>query len=132
VQECIVLSFGGNSHVNKPTPGSRRHDINSLRIFEFGKILWYLICKKFGLCHSSMLAVHKSCICICIWPVMKTAVKRTMSHYLSGLYALEIIIASHGHSFGDATYGKSFEGESIMVFAIMQPTTKVSSQILCL
>ena len=36
IQECIVLSFGGNAHVNKPTPGSRRHDVNSLRIFEFG------------------------------------------------------------------------------------------------
>ena len=37
VQECIVVTFGGNAHVDKPTPGSRRHEVNSLRMFEFGK-----------------------------------------------------------------------------------------------
>ena len=39
VQECIVVSFGGNAHVDKQTPGSRRHEVNSLRMFEFGKRL---------------------------------------------------------------------------------------------
>ena len=37
VQECIVVSFGGNVHVDKQTPGSPRHEVNSLRMFEFGK-----------------------------------------------------------------------------------------------
>ena len=39
VQECIVVSFGGNAHVDKPTPGSRRHEVNTLSMFEFGKQL---------------------------------------------------------------------------------------------
>ena len=33
------MSFGGNAHVDKQTPGSRRHEMNSLRMFEFGKQL---------------------------------------------------------------------------------------------
>ena len=39
VQECIVVSFGGNAHVDKQTPGSRRHEVSFLRMFEFGKQL---------------------------------------------------------------------------------------------
>ena len=39
IQECIVVSFGGNEHVDKQTPGSRRHEVNSIRMFEFGKQL---------------------------------------------------------------------------------------------
>ena len=39
MQECIVVSFGGNAHVGEPIPGSERGDMNSLRMFEFGKQL---------------------------------------------------------------------------------------------
>ena len=37
VQECIVTTFGGNAHVDKQTPGSRRHEVTALKMFEFGK-----------------------------------------------------------------------------------------------
>ena len=33
------MSFGGNAHVDKQTPGSRRHEVSYLRMFEFGKQL---------------------------------------------------------------------------------------------
>ncbi|XP_065887541.1 kelch domain-containing protein 1-like isoform X1 [Dysidea avara] len=36
VQECIVVAFGGNAHVDKEIPGSARKGVNTLRMFEFG------------------------------------------------------------------------------------------------
>ena len=39
LQECILVSFGGSAHVDKQTPGSQRHEVSTLRMFEFGKEL---------------------------------------------------------------------------------------------
>lgn len=54
IQECIVVSFGGNAHIDKQTPGSRRHEVNSLRMFEFGKQLHVAL---------YLYEIHVGCLC---------------------------------------------------------------------